>query len=53
LICPPAVSSHWVPPEERALDKVALELLDGHAHHCVVAAAAPGTALICVSTSIQ
>jgi CsoR family transcriptional regulator, copper-sensing transcriptional repressor len=28
---------------QAALDKVALGLLDGHAHHCVVGAVAPGT----------
>ena len=28
---------------QAALDKVALGLLDGHAHHCVVGGAAPGT----------
>lgn len=29
---------------QAALDKVALGLLDGHAHHCVVGGAAGGTA---------
>ena len=29
---------------QAALDKVALGLLDGHAHYCVVGGAAPGTA---------